>query len=576
MKKLLAILFLLVAASSSAQMFNTDTAKVVDRANQWWTTTYGQTRNVKLRNILYHPSQYAAASLPAGSTGSIIWDTDSLRFRYYNGTEWVLMTPDGGGAVAGVASFNSRTGAVSLLTADVSGVGGFVNGGNTFSANSTIGNISNHALAILTNNVARVNITATGDVSIPGNPLTVGGTVNATINLQNTGASTRGSLEVNSNNPRNNSATGIWNFASSGTNIGSYNATGWFFGGGSAATARVEMLAGTTAVAPFRFNSGPLLTTPLVGAVEFLTDKFYGTITTGTARKEFALWDVAGTSGRVAFETTNGRLTDHANFRYENNELIVGSASDAGSFSLQNTGGLFQSGAVKMDLGSDATGDTYYRDASGNFVRLPTGTDGQVMTLTAGLIPSWADPTGGSSDTTKVTAPLYVVSGTKDTLKVRYDTTTIYRRASDSALTAITLYSANSELADNRIMDGNSNSLSLGQNSSRLSAMQINSAGLIQLFGLVQFNSENASDANYTVSDRAGFVRLVDIATNRVVTLPPQGSGKFLIIWNQNTGANTWSFSGTVIDPAGASITNLANDTVYILISDGTSYVKIN
>ncbi|MBK7134072.1 MAG: hypothetical protein IPH69_15005 [Bacteroidales bacterium] len=38
----------------------------------------------------------------------------------------------------------------------------------------------------------------------------------------------------------------------------------------------------------FKFTSGPLLATPQAGAVEFLTDKFYGTITTGAARKTFA------------------------------------------------------------------------------------------------------------------------------------------------------------------------------------------------------------------------------------------------------------------------------------------------
>jgi hypothetical protein len=125
-------------------------------------------------------------------------------------------------------------------------------------------------------------------------------------------------------------------------------------------------------------------------------------------------------------------------------------------------------------------------------------------------------------------------------------------------------------------LSGNSNSLSLGQNASRLSSAQINSAGLIQLFGLIQLNSENSTDADYTVTDRAGLVRLVEITSNRVVTLPPQGAGKLFIIWNQNSSGNTWSFSGNVVDAASNTIANLVNDTVYILISDGSNYVKIN
>lgn len=44
----------------------------------------------------------------------------------------------------------------------------------------------------------------------------------------------------------------------------------------------------TAGTAPLRFTSGTLLTTPVAGAVEFLTDAFYATITTGAARKTFA------------------------------------------------------------------------------------------------------------------------------------------------------------------------------------------------------------------------------------------------------------------------------------------------
>ncbi len=49
--------------------------------------------------------------------------------------------------------------------------------------------------------------------------------------------------------------------------------------------------AGTTALAPLQFQSGPLKTTPVPGSLEFLTDKFYTTQTTGTTRKEIKLVD---------------------------------------------------------------------------------------------------------------------------------------------------------------------------------------------------------------------------------------------------------------------------------------------
>ena len=48
----------------------------------------------------------------------------------------------------------------------------------------------------------------------------------------------------------------------------------------------------------------------------------------------------------------------------------------------------------KINVSSDATGDIYYRDASGNFTRLGVGTSGQVLTSN-GTIPGWAAPSGG-------------------------------------------------------------------------------------------------------------------------------------------------------------------------------------
>lgn len=55
-------------------------------------------------------------------------------------------------------------------------------------------------------------------------------------------------------------------------------------------TANVHLKAGTATAntAPLKFTSGTLNTSAEAGAMEFLTDAFYGTITTGAARKTFA------------------------------------------------------------------------------------------------------------------------------------------------------------------------------------------------------------------------------------------------------------------------------------------------
>lgn len=86
--------------------------------------------------------------------------------------------------------------------------------------------------------------------------------------------------------------------------------------GNTVPTAYLLLGAGSTAArsAPLKFTSGSLMTTPEAGAVEFLTDKAYLTITTGAARKELALADTALTSGQSPTITTNGRLTNSNKF----------------------------------------------------------------------------------------------------------------------------------------------------------------------------------------------------------------------------------------------------------------------
>jgi hypothetical protein len=76
------------------------------------------------------------------------------------------------------------------------------------------------------------------------------------------------------------------------------------------------------------------------------------------------------------------------------------------------TSGTWSTGAViggaTMTLGSDATGDVYYRNASAVLTRLAVGSDADVLTLASG-VPSWATPTVG--DITGVTAGVGLSGG---------------------------------------------------------------------------------------------------------------------------------------------------------------------
>lgn len=93
--------------------------------------------------------------------------------------------------------------------------------------------------------------------------------------------------------------------------------------------------------APLKFTSGPLLTTPEPGAVEFNNNNLYLTQTTNSARKTIAAYDDS----------------------------------------------------------SGTTGDMYYRDASGNFIRMPVGSNNQIMTIDGG-IPTWSTVIDGAKKIT--------------------------------------------------------------------------------------------------------------------------------------------------------------------------------
>lgn len=126
--------------------------------------------------------------------------------------------------------------------------------------------------------------------------------------------------------------TGFWSNAANtikvsvlGGQTETINTTGHFFGSSTAPTARIHIAAGSASAnsAPIKLTSGTVMTTAETGAFEFTTDDLFFTITTGTARKNIALWDTLGTSGRVPFATTNGRLTDDADFTFATDTLTV-------------------------------------------------------------------------------------------------------------------------------------------------------------------------------------------------------------------------------------------------------------
>jgi hypothetical protein len=157
-----------------------------------------------------------------------------------------------------------------------------------------------------------------------------GGTVNGVINISSSAASIRGTIDLTSNNPRLNAGSSTWVFASASSTIGLYNATGWFFGGGTTpANARVQILAGSATIAPLKLNSGVNLTTPVTGCIEYDGTNLFFT-RTGTTRE--TVW--VGPSGATAPATAAaGTVTN----RYGGATNFLGDPNSWGSVVIAGT-----------------------------------------------------------------------------------------------------------------------------------------------------------------------------------------------------------------------------------------------
>lgn len=100
--------------------------------------------------------------------------------------------------------------------------------------------------------------------------------------------------------------------------------------------ATLHIKAGTTAgaTAPLKFNSGPLMTAAEAGAIEFLTDAYYGTITTGAARKTFAFLESPVFTTQII------------------TPIVIGGTAVASTLVLQSTSGVGTVDHIKFLVGN--------------------------------------------------------------------------------------------------------------------------------------------------------------------------------------------------------------------------------
>jgi hypothetical protein len=150
------------------------------------------------------------------------------------------------------------------------------------------------------------------------------------------------------------------------------------------------------------FNSGATSSAGIVdfnysSGLNYPLTTFQGSLGASSGNQTFAGFYVTnGQSGTANFNVL--AIYAYPNGSSTGSSYLIKAGTQTGSgpsgggqtnkFTLDTSGNAVFAGSIKFNLGSDATGDLYYRDSSGNFVRLPIGTSGQTLKVVSGL-PAW-------------------------------------------------------------------------------------------------------------------------------------------------------------------------------------------
>jgi hypothetical protein len=291
---------------------------------------------------------------------------------------------------------------------------------------------------------------------------------------------------------------------------------------------------------------------------------------------------VSGTTNRI---TSTGGTTP----------VIDISASYVGQTSITTLGtittGTLSTGAiiggVTMTLGSDATGDVYYRNSSGILTRLGVGSNGNVLTLAAGL-PSWAAPSGGSGITIGTTA---ITSGTatrllfegagnvvQESANLTFATSTLTIGVATSATGALALAGATSGTATLTVAaSAGTPTLTLPTTTDTLVGKATTDI----------FTNKTTTDERWTViTSSAGSATLDDTGTIWVFTgstttwTLPAVSGntnRTFFIKNRGSGILTLQRAGSdnIYDLAAVTSILINPGEAYIINNDGTYWITM-
>lgn len=384
MKKILAILLIFAALASHAQYRLSGNGFYIVRNNKLGafgistSDTLWYADSLKIKDFKpYRPGAYTTVSAPAAASfpGYIIWNIDSLKHQYSTGSAWLNLPGTAGSGGSGSADstifatlYRLDTAKANIRASIPSIATSFVYDGNTKGAIPVFGTNDNFGLDFETNNVVRHRLQADGT-------FVFGGTTDV-------------SQLVHINGDLRLSGT-----ITCPTTSGFSMLTGASF----------SSFGATDVTNAFAFGYQNTLTN--IGATRTLVNNTINVTTSGATTQTISGYKVGGTINNTAGTTTLDGFsvgwtltsvtgTNVRSFTNDNGDNWFNRSAGNTGIGLNSapSAKLHVSGSVRTDLGSDATGDIFYRSSGGNWARLGLGTAGQILQVNSGATaPEWGN-----------------------------------------------------------------------------------------------------------------------------------------------------------------------------------------
>lgn len=378
----------------------------------------------------------------------------------------------------------------------------------------------------------------------------------------------------------------------SGTNTYTATVTGFTFASGEAQD--ITFTNGNTGSSTFQLNGGTVYTIKKFSSGS-LVDLSSGDIPSGDRKRLFnngtylviqngtgsgggstAFWPTSGTKALIGdvimtgasgtYSVSIGNGTDNVNdfninadgnLNVNSNASFISTSGIAdmtsSTQSSLNSGvfsfGLYSGSGIQMTLGSDATGDTWYRNSLGYITRRGIGTSGQILTVSGG-VPVWANPATNGTVTSVTSANGdATVANTTTTPVITIVSAPKWSSARNLAGNSVD-GSANVSFANKFIVQGTTDaglsgaqflgalSTGLVKNTTTTGVLSIAAAGIDYEVPLTFSTGLTRSTNTITVNTSQNISTLSNLTSNGFVTT--SGGTGALSITVPGTGVSTW------------------------------------